>query len=292
MSNKKAKPLSEVFGEEQPKPITSISYGGGVQSTAMLVLAAQGKLGYDVDVALFANVGDDSEHPATLQFIEEVAKPFAKDNGIEFVTVQYNRRNGDAWTLKQRLNTPTKNGRSADIIPVYTPSGMPFSRGCTADFKIRPIGKWLRKHGASEDNPATVCIGISTDEITRIGNKKADVYERPVYPLVELGIDRARCQQLIADAGLRVPPKSSCYFCPFHRPQTWAEMRRDEPELFWSAAELEQSMNDRRDGIGREPAFLTRFGKPLPQAIPEAQDMLPGFEMPGGDGCDSGYCWT
>jgi hypothetical protein len=37
------------------------SYGGGVQSTAALVLAAQGKIDYPV--FLFANVGDDSEHP-------------------------------------------------------------------------------------------------------------------------------------------------------------------------------------------------------------------------------------
>ena len=41
-----------------------ISYGGGVQSTALVVLAAQGKIGH-VDAALFANVGDDSEHPAS-----------------------------------------------------------------------------------------------------------------------------------------------------------------------------------------------------------------------------------
>lgn len=43
-----------------------ISYGGGVQSTAMIVLAAQGKLGPVTD-AIFANVGDDSEHPQTLR---------------------------------------------------------------------------------------------------------------------------------------------------------------------------------------------------------------------------------
>ena len=42
-----------------------ISYGGGVQSTAMLVLANQGAID-SVDAALFSNVGDDSEHPATL----------------------------------------------------------------------------------------------------------------------------------------------------------------------------------------------------------------------------------
>lgn len=54
-----------------------ISYGGGVQSTAMLVLAAQGRLGYPVTHALFANVGDQAEHPRTLAYVRDVAAPFA-----------------------------------------------------------------------------------------------------------------------------------------------------------------------------------------------------------------------
>ena len=45
------------------------SYGGGVQSTACLVLVAQGKLG--IQTFLFANVGDDSEHPATLRYVRD-----------------------------------------------------------------------------------------------------------------------------------------------------------------------------------------------------------------------------
>ena len=44
------------------------SYGGGVQSTAMLVLAAQRII--DFPLFLFANVGDDSEHPASLRYVD------------------------------------------------------------------------------------------------------------------------------------------------------------------------------------------------------------------------------
>jgi hypothetical protein len=40
------------------------SYGGGVQSTAGLVLAAAGRINFPNFV--FANVGEDAEHPATL----------------------------------------------------------------------------------------------------------------------------------------------------------------------------------------------------------------------------------
>ena len=269
--------------------LTTISYGGGVQSTAMLVLAAQGKLGYDVDAALFANVGDDSEHPATLEYVRNIAIPWAAERGITVHELQRIKRDGSTETLMGRL---MREGSRSLPIPVRMDNGAPGNRSCTADFKIRVVGKWLKANGASADSPATVCIGISTDEITRVSNKRAMPYENPVYPLIDLSMDRSACQRVIAEAGLPVPPKSSCYFCPFHRPQIWAEMRRDEPELFWKSADLEATLISRRKTRGKDPVYLTRFAKPLAEAIPEAQDMLPGFEMPGGDGCDSGYCWT
>lgn len=269
--------------------LTTISYGGGVQSTAMLVLAAQGKLGYDIDAALFANVGDDSEHPATISYVRDVAIPYAAAQGIELHTLDRVKRDGSVETLMGRL---MKEGSRSLPIPVRMSNGAPGNRSCTADFKIRVVGKWLKANGATAENPATVCIGISTDEIQRVGNKKAMPYEQPVYPLIEIGHDRSACQQIIAKAGLPVPPKSSCFFCPFHRPQMWAEMRRDEPELFFKAAELEATLIARRAMLGKDPVFLTRFNKPLSEAIGEAQEMLPGFQGADIDTCDEGYCWT
>jgi hypothetical protein len=268
--------------------LTTISYGGGVQSTAMLVLAAQGELGYPATDALFANVGDDSEHPATLEYVRNVAIPWAADRGITVHELNRVKRTGETETLWGRL---MREGSRSLPIPVRMDNGAPGNRSCTADFKIKVVGKWLKAHGASAYQPATVCIGISTDEITRVSNKKAMPYERPVYPLIDLGLNRSACQRVIADAGLPVPPKSSCFFCPFHRPQMWAEMRRDEPELFDKSVQLERTLNERRSVLGKDPVYLTRFAKPLDLAIGEAQDMLPGF-APDTDTCDSGYCWT
>jgi hypothetical protein len=83
------------------------------------------------------------------------------------------------------------------------------------DLKVRPIGRWLRAHGASPANPATVAIGFSTDEVHRCKRKKAQPCERPAYPLVDLGPSRADCDTIIADAGLPVPdafcvPRTAC----------------------------------------------------------------------------------
>jgi hypothetical protein len=269
--------------------LSVISYGGGVQSTAMLVLAATGRLGHQIDAALFANVGDDSEHPATLDYVRDVAVPWAAERGLPVHELQRVKRDGTTETLWGRLMKP--ESRSLPI-PVRMPdTGAPGTRSCTKDFKISVVGKWLKAHGAKAGNPATVCIGISTDEITRVGNKRVEPYERPVYPLIDLGLNRSACQRVIAEAGLPVPGKSSCYFCPFHRPQMWSEMRRDEPDLFGKAVDLEATLIARREKLGRDPVYLTRFGKPLAEAVDEAQDMLPGFG-PEMETCDEGYCWT
>lgn len=279
--------------------LRTISYGGGVQSTALVVLATQGRLddilGGPVDAALFANVGDDSEHPGTLRFVRDVMVPWAAERGVPVHELHRVKRDGTEETLMGRL---TKEGSRSLPIPVRMSNGAPGTRSCTADFKIGVVGKWLKANGASADDPATVCIGISTDEIQRVGNKKVMPYERPVYPLIALGLDRSACQRVIADAGLPVPGKSSCFFCPFHRPQVWAEMRRDEPELFQKSVDLERLLNDRRRMLGKDEVFLTRFARPLDEAVGEAQDMLPlgpAFgvgAMDNDEGCESGYCWT
>lgn len=273
--------------------LTTISYGGGVQSTAMLVLAVQGKLGYPVTHALFANVGDDSEHPATLEYVREVARPWAAaEGGVAVIELRKVKRDGTpARGLYSHVMDHDNAEKLREPIPVRGMNGAPLSRSCTADWKIAVVGKWLKAYGATKDDPATVCIGISTDEIQRVGNKKAMPYEQPVYPLIDLGFDRSRCITIIKDAGLPVPPKSSCFFCPFHRPQMWREMRRDDPELFWKSVELEATLNRRRDKLGKDRVYLTRFGKPLEEAIEEAQDMLPIFSADT-DTCDEGYCWT
>ncbi len=251
--------------------LRTISYGGGVQSTAMVVLAAtrdpdfEAAMGGPVDAALFANVGDDSEHPATLAYVRDVAIPWAHGRGFAVHELP---------------------------LPIRGVNGAPGTRSCTADFKVQVVAKWLKQHGATKDAPATVAIGISTDEVQRIGNKKNAAHERAVYPLIELGLDRQGCMNVTASAGLPVPGKSSCFFCPFHRPQVWAEMRRDEPDLFQKSVEIERYIIDQQTRRDRLPLYLTRFGKPLDEAISEAQDQLPGFESIGESGCDEGYCFT
>lgn len=265
-----------------------VSYGGGVQSTALLVLAAQGRIDYQT--FLFANVGDDSEHPGTLRYVREIAVPFAQAHGLEIHELHRKRRDGSTETLFSQL---TRSGSRSLPIPVrMAGDGAPGNRSCTGKFKIEVVGKWLKAHGAGPDNPATVAVGISLDEIQRVNSRKAAPYETLTYPLLDLAppLRRADCTDVIRGAGLPVPGKSSCWFCPFHRAGTWQDMRRQEPALFGQAVALEALLNDRRDVLGKDHVFLTRYGKPLALAIAGGQGTLDGMDTD--QHCDNGWCGT
>lgn len=207
-------------GSSKPGPsgagdvLHTISYGGGVQSNALLALAAQGRI--EFRTFLFANVGADSENPATLEYVRDVAMPFAARHGIELVelhrTFARGPRTGEVETIFGRL---TKPGSRSLPIPLRMSGGQPGVRACTADFKVRVVGKELRRRGASVDRPAIVGLGISVDEMERAkpGIDPRAPYQRRVYPLLDLGLRRSDCHQIIADAGLPIPERSACWFC-------------------------------------------------------------------------------
>lgn len=277
--------------------LQTVSYGGGVQSTALLVLAAEGYIPHTT--FLFANVGDDSEHPATLAYVRDVAFDYAAAHGIEMHELGKVNTKGahkGPATLYQQLTRP---GSRSLPIPVRMSNGAPGTRSCTADYKIRVVGKWLKEHGASATDPARVAIGISTDEIERSTSRKVEPYEVTEYPLLTLehrlaprGANRDQCKAIIAAAGLPIPGKSSCWFCPFHRPTVFADMARTEPALFDKAVALEDLLNDRRDKLGKDHVYLTRFGRRLGDVFANVQlSMLDGWSDDEGyrcgDRCDT-----
>lgn len=277
-----------------------VSHGGGVQTTAMLVLAATGRLDYKT--FLFANVGDDSEHPATLRYLHEIAVPYAHNHGINIIEIRRTGRGGKSRpTLYQALTSPTS--RSVEI-PIWLGDDLlPGNRNCTPNWKIKVIDGWLRAHGATPQNKATVAVGLSIDELRRVNARKATPTQVLHYPLIGLlggepaepatgrPLKRSDCEQIIRSAGLPLPGKSSCWFCPFQRPEQWREQRRHQPELFARACDLEATLIERRQRLGKDPGYLAWFGhgKPLAVAV-DQPDVLPGMEQDSH--CDNGWCMT
>lgn len=275
------------------------SYGGGVQSTAALVLAAQGKIDYQT--FLFCNVGVKAENPDTLEYVDNVAKPFAEAHNIELIEIQRRwqkgERAGQVVDLYETLINP--KSRTAGGIPIRLGSGAPGNRSCTVDFKIEVVDRWLKERGA-KGNGAIVGLGISLDEYTRArtGIDPEKPWKTLAYPLlneIQLpnratpGITRQDCMNIIADASLPVPPKSSCYFCPFHTIHVWQEMRNKQPDLFKKACDLEDLMRKRSILLGKGDIWFTGKQKPLAMVT---TDYVQGNLFEDDDQiCDSGYCF-
>lgn len=242
--------------------LKTFSFGGGVQSTAALVLAAQGRIDYRTFV--FSDVGDDSEHPATFEYMSRYAAPFAASHGLELVTVRA-MRGGEPETVMGRLLT--QSHRMPAIPMRLGRSGMPAKRLCTYDFKIVPVSKWVKAQGATAENPGVLGLGISLDEINRMRTGKIFPYLDRDYPLIDLRLTRTDCEHIIRDAGLPVPPKSSCFFCPYHSIRTWQRLYDTDRALFNKSAELERTINVRRREQGHDPMWLTDALMPLDQVV-------------------------
>jgi acetyl esterase/lipase len=156
------------------------------------------------------------------------------------------------------------------------------------------VAAWQRARGATADDPAVTALGITLDEIGRARSDSGIPHQVLAYPLLDLGLRRADCPRIITGAGLPMPPRSACWFCPLKRPSEWARMQRQEPELFARACDLEAQLIARRRELARDPVYLTRFGRPLGEVFANRQGVLfdPEPSKPDLEACESGFCMT
>lgn len=273
------------------------SFGGGVQSTAVLVLQAQGKIAEPYDVFVFSNVGEDSENPATLEYLEKYTIPFCEKHGIRFEQVRKYRRDGTPETVMQRV---MKTDKSICIPARMGGNGAPGRRQCTTDFKIKVIDKWCKAQDATH---IVVGLGISIDEWERAHSERwHDTYnKKPMgfwkkreHVLIDLRLRRDDCKRIIEEAGLPVPPKSSCFFCPFQKRYEWQELKRKTPDLFEIAVKIENHINHKREHVlEKDKVYLHPSLTPLEHAVSD-QLRLPfmnDFDDMEAEAC-GGYCHT
>jgi len=249
-----------------------LSYGAGMQTFALLVMAEHGDI--EIDEVVFADTG--AEHPETYDHIEKVAKPICERIGIPFTTVRMSKTVDDISHLTtdqieqykkmllvtSQLETRTKkivaraeysyvNGirkrtvtslRDEIIARRRVPSINPSTRWCTSDAKIVPIYKGFirpaQKRGEYE-KPATAIIGLGYEELTRMYKPHLTEYTVE-YPLIDQKMKRQDCVEYVKRHGYESPPKSGCYFCPFQGIGQWKQLREKHRDLFDDAMELEE----------------------------------------------------
>lgn len=122
----------------------------------------------------------------------------------------------------------TKGLYSADgkpMMPVYTrqPGGEGVGQMrnfCSGEWKREVVRRYVRSlgygpEGRSEKGPVVNWLGISRDEIGRMGaDRRKWITMR--WPLIfDRPTTRAECLALIEEHGWPQPPKSSCWCCPY-----------------------------------------------------------------------------
>jgi len=231
---------------------TVLSFGAGVQTTAMAILVAQGQI--QVDEVAFADTY--AEKPETYWYMDNYTKPLFESLDIPFTTVK-----GDLIEYCKRYK----------IVPsvVY--------RWCSDKAKIRPMKKHYDK------DTTTLLIGFSIDEAHR-ANRVNDGLERQ-FPLIELGIGYNDCEQIIRDYGWPRPLRSSCYFCPFQPWLEWNWLKREHPELIKKCLEMEELLYSRRPSDRYKTGVFG--GKPLWRWV-EGEQLE--WQFPGEYSCYSGDC--
>ena len=308
-------------------PYQVLSFGAGQQSVALAVLMVQGVIP-KADALVFANVGENSEHPDTLRYLREVFIPYANVNGLNFVETQRQIRNKPSDLHDYTLSPDNR----AIPVPLYNEQGSPGNRTCTLEWKVKVVDRWIKAQGVTQ---CEIIIGFSAEEGSRVakkplgwhdrhGNYKFGFEKRFSFPLHDLGINRNKAQNIIAEAGLPIPPSSACWHCPFLSRAKWVEMRNNDPELFARAVGFERAVNTKRTAtildrahkmteavtdypmfgdsvtMQSKPKFNSSNDKfylypktggqmrPLEDAVPK--DQLSLFDQLLNETCEEGYC--
>jgi hypothetical protein len=254
----------------------TFAFGGGRQSVSVLVLAAQGDRRFIYDAYLFSNVGENSEYPDTLIYFREIVMPFAKHHGLNVIELTGKK------SIRDRIMTTERS----QVIPVHLSGGNFGRRSCTVDFKIRRMAAWQKRNGATAENPAIHGLGISLNEWWRAKSHSGFAWQKLEYPLIEARLKLTDCISIISNAGLPIPPRSACYFCPFHGPVEWLELKRNKPDLFDDAVQIEKRINGKK--LDQQPVYLHPSRVPLDQAVGDQIPMPFWDEM---SVCESGYCF-
>lgn len=234
-----------------------LSYGAGVQSTALLVMSNLGDHGVPrADLAIFADTKDE---PGWVYDQLEWAKSWSKIP-VETVTAG---RLSDRW----------ESGGA--FIPAFTGNGGMLNRVCTERFKVRPIVNRLRGHGQ-----VTLMLGISLDEAHRM-KPNAQKWITNTWPLIAARLTREQCQRYLESRGIERPKKSACVYCPFHSDSHWLDLKTNHPAEWDRAVAFDEKIRNGTKSV-KWAAYLHKSMRPLPEVdLNENQIEMFGNECEG-----------
>jgi 3'-phosphoadenosine 5'-phosphosulfate sulfotransferase (PAPS reductase)/FAD synthetase len=230
-----------------------ISFSGGVESTTMAILYGKGAKLIWVDTG-----GEHKELYERIDKVEEYLYKLHKGD-IELIRLK------GAYKVLGEIKTSLED---AIVAKKFFPSAM--RRYCTAYFKIKPIDEFLQQQDECE-----LMIGFNADEEGRTGNLEAMKNVAYTYPLIEGGLDRNDCEEILKLHGLHpnfpiYMNRGGCKFCFFKSEKEYKAMYHLDRETFEEVAELERKLQDKRD----KHYAIQSNGKPMHQIAAEAQSEI------------------
>jgi hypothetical protein len=237
-----------------------ISLGAGVQSSTLFLMSCLGEID-KADVAIFADTqGEPPEVYKHLDYLSGIGEQY----GIPVYRVSKGDLLGDFMEFVDG------DKKRASMIPLMTMdpetgySGGLLGRHCTYDYKVMPIRaktrQLLKERG---EKKAEMWIGISVDEVQRMKDSRVQFIEH-VWPLIDKRISRQDCLQWYNSHDFPTPPRSACYYCPFHNNTEWRRVRDETPDLWDKAIEIDKRV--RRFGKVRFDNYLHKDRVPLDEA--------------------------
>lgn len=171
---------------------------------------------------MFADTG--AEKPHTYNYVKLFSDWCVKNGLPEIITVKKENETLEQECLRHKALPSIVYGR----------------KSCSDKYKIQPIDKFLR--GNIEKNESiTKLIGYDYGELRRI--EKAKIYQTKKFilrfPLHEWQLNREKCIQSILDAGLCLPGKSACFFCPSSKVSEIHALKQNYPDLLQRALAIE-----------------------------------------------------
>lgn len=263
-----------------------LSLGGGVQSFTLALMAGHGEVGPAPDCAVFVDLGSESE--ATY----EAVRFLQGSNVLPFPVHVVRGRDLAAHTFRAAAR------EVSNVLPLSCPPEKGgargrLQRGCTRDFKIRPIDRFVRDMiGVQKGRPVPAgvvvekWIGFSVDEASRqLAPAHIQYFERVRYPLIEQWMSRQDCARWLREREYPVPPKSACIFCPYTDDERWRDMRDHRPDDFDRAVALDRAVR-----AGVKGSCRTLYLHPSLVPLEEADLSRGPLVERANEICDSGHC--
>lgn len=262
-----------------------LSFGAGVQSTTLLLMACRGVLP-KFDYVVFADTGWE---PEAVYSHLEWCKGEAAKAGMTIHVVS----NGNIFTdaMNSQIRGTLADGKRWVSMPYHllSPTGSAgmIRRQCTKEYKVQPIEEFCRRNvmglqprqRAPKEPVILKFMGISLDEAGRM-KPSYDRWQTFVYPFCQsathhpeinpLGTEwnelgryytRADCKVWLAENYPSVVvPRSACLGCPFHSDAEWREIK-SRPEEWGTVVQLDRYIREaepEQRGMMRNQPYLHR----------------------------------